>query len=677
MIKRLLIANRAEIALRIIRACRRLGIESVAVHSPVDADLPFVKSADRAIRFPASEPKSSYLDGKRIVEIARASGCDAIHPGYGFLSENAEFARLVASSGIIFIGPSPEVIAALGDKLRAKELARHANVPCIPGFEPGPALTPAEVVRELKAFGTCNHYPILLKAAAGGGGRGMRIVSAEGELQSAFEGASREAEAYFRDARIYAEKLVSPARHIEVQIAGDRSGEVIALGDRDCSLQRHHQKVIEEAPASLPPDVRTALHTAARNLAKGAGYTNLGTVEFLVDARDNFYFLEVNSRLQVEHPITELVTGADLVELQLELASGAPLASCKGLNRKAPWQAAVELRICAESPEENFTPATGVLRDFAVPLSEGSPTSPEGHEVRLDAGYAAGSAISHYYDSLIGKIVIGASSRAEALRVAVDTLDRANIFGVKSNCSYLRRLLNSNELRGGTQTITTAEAYASSDAAAKDAAFSAGLYLASSYLAVARHTTSSTAGAFASPWMRHDGFRVFGPRILTRTFGIFGQSIPVSAELLSDDEVLVSFFGQRTRIRLLPSDARDFRYSVDGVTKVASFLADADHVWARTHLGTFSLLENIRASRNDLTAGQKAESVRSPLPGKIVSLLVKKDDTVEAGATVAVLESMKMEHPIRVPHRCRVSEVAVAAGTIVDAGSLILKVGFS
>ncbi len=423
---KLLVANRGEIALRIIRSARLFGLRTVAIFSEADATSTHVAAADEAILIGPAEAAQSYLDIENIIAAAKQSGADAIHPGYGFLSEGADFARAAAEAGIVFVGPRPEVMAALGDKVAARRIATAAGVPVVPGIE-------TAEISAAREFAAQVDYPILVKAAAGGGGRGMRVVTEAAQLETALEAASHEAAAAFGDGRIFIEKYLARPRHIEVQILGDEDGGVVALGERECSIQRRHQKIIEESPApGLSAPMRTKIIDAALNLARAAKYSNAGTVEFLVEDH-NFYFLEVNARLQVEHPVTEMRFGCDLVCEQLRIASGGKVPQVP-----APRGASIECRINAEDPEHDFRPATGTVLHLNVPAGGG---------VRFDSHLAVGAEVTPWYDGLLGKLICSGADREEARRRMVDALDEFALLGVTNNASYLRDIVASDQFR--------------------------------------------------------------------------------------------------------------------------------------------------------------------------------------------------------------------------------------
>jgi acetyl-CoA carboxylase biotin carboxylase subunit len=430
MFRKVLVANRGEIAVRIIRALRELDIRSVAIFSGADRAALHVRLSDEAVAV------DGYLNIESILEAARIQKADAIHPGYGFLSENAQFAAAVEAAGLVFIGPSAESIRRLGSKTAARTLAKQMNVPVVPGSE-----EPATNLDHARDLARTIGYPVLLKAAAGGGGKGMRRVDRESDLEAAIRDASSEAERSFRSGEVYIEKVVEKPRHIEIQIAGDHYGHLVHLGERECSLQRRHQKVVEECPSPwivANPELRAAMGEAAVRIARGAGYFNLGTVEFLADSSGNFYFLEVNTRLQVEHPVTELVTGLDLVHLQLKIACGEALPFSQEDIR---WRgAAIECRICAEDPEQNFFPSPGKI----VQLRE-----PSGPGIRLDSGVYPGWTVPLEYDPLLAKLVAWAPDRRSAIQRVLRALHEYSIVGIETNLSFFREILNDMHFRQG------------------------------------------------------------------------------------------------------------------------------------------------------------------------------------------------------------------------------------
>ena len=485
--RKVLVANRGEIAVRVIRTLRALGLSSVAVHSDADAGALHVQEADEAVRIGPAEPGASYLMVPAIVEAARRTGAGAVHPGYGFLAERFELARALEEAGIAFVGPPAEVLERTGDKLGVKARVAAAGVPVIPG-PPGPIADGAATLREAaRATG----FPMLLKAVAGGGGKGMRRVAAESELADAAASARREAEGAFGDARLYAEALIEPARHVEAQVLADSRGEVRVLGTRDCSVQRRHQKLIEEAPApALSAETRATVERAAADAARALGYRNAGTVEFLVDPKGRAYFLEVNRRLQVEHPVTELCLGIDLVGWQLRIAMGGPLPPA------GTWVGrghAVEARVCAEDPENGFLPSAGEILAWREPRGPG---------IRVDAGFGAGSAVPPFYDSLLMKVIAHGETREEAIRRLDAALAETAVLGVRTNIGYLRQVLASADFRAGRLAIGAPEPV---PVRPPVEAVLAAVAAESLHLAPAPRTAD--ARARTDPWREIQGFR--------------------------------------------------------------------------------------------------------------------------------------------------------------------------
>jgi acetyl-CoA carboxylase biotin carboxylase subunit len=433
MLGKVLVANRGEIALRVIRACQELGIPTVAVYSDADAEALHVRQADEKVHIGPAPAAKSYLDADALLDAARESGADSVHPGYGFLAENAAFARACRDAGLIFVGPSPESIEKMGDKSAARALASTAGVPVVPGSEGG--VSPEEAVGVAQEIG----YPLMIKAAAGGGGRGIRIAQDEGELKRAVQVARQEAEAAFGDGALYLERFLSSPRHVEVQIIGDHNGDIIHLYERECSMQRHRQKVLEEAPSpGITPQTRQRMLEAAVQLAREAGYANAGTVEFLVDESGEFYFIEMNTRIQVEHPITEMLTGVDLVKEQLRVASGEPLSIRQGEVMMNGW--AMEFRINAEDPDNDFMPSPGEVSALEVPGGPG---------VRVDSAIYSGYTIPPFYDSMIGKLGVWGLTREEAIKRGRRALREYRLEGVKSTIALHLRLLEEEAFASG------------------------------------------------------------------------------------------------------------------------------------------------------------------------------------------------------------------------------------
>jgi propionyl-CoA carboxylase alpha chain len=663
-ISRVLIANRGEIARRIIRTCTRLGIETVAVYTDVDAQAPHVSEATFAE--PLGTP-DSYLSIERILDAARRSKADSVHPGYGFLSENPEFAAAVRDAGLTWIGPTSETIRKLGSKTAAKELARQANAPTSPTLllPPGSA---AERTSAIAKFGESVGFPLILKAAAGGGGRGMRFINPESDIAMELDSAQRESLKAFGSDEVFVEKCITPARHIEVQIIGDTHGNVVALGTRDCSLQRSNQKIIEEAPAiNLAPGSEAKLLEAAANLARASGYTSLGTVEFLYGHDGSPYFLEVNTRLQVEHPVTELVTGLDLVELQLRIAAGETLAACGVTHTPEPQGHAIEARWCAEEFTDRFTTATGIVLDIEVP----QPTA-RGTMVRVDRGVEPCSEVSHYYDSLIGKVIVYAPTRERAIEALDDVLSRSRLSGVRNNRNLLLHLLRTDEFKALRHTVQGTKLLLPSSEQVGSVVRDAHIIAAAVRCAVARSEWSA-----CSPWLSKKGPDATISHPWTTTE--HGASI-TSSTRRDGNTFFVSIGDQGATITFTEGPftsgvATTATLSRDGGTPTpVSLYRDGNDLWVHTRNGSVVLREPAIGDRVSGGGGHSANEIRSTIPGKVAAVLVKEGDIVEQGATVLVLDSMKMEHPIRASIRGRIAVLDLAVGTIVQSGSLLVAI---
>ncbi|MER5457859.1 biotin carboxylase N-terminal domain-containing protein [Micromonospora sp. NPDC002389] len=650
MITRLLVANRGEIARRIIATCRVLGVETVAVHSDADADAPFVAEADRAVRLPGNTPAETYLRIDLILAAARRSGADAVHPGYGFLAENADVAAAVTDAGLTWIGPSAKAIAAMGDKLAAKALLAEAGVPMLPTWT-----DPGQVT----------DFPVLVKASAGGGGRGMRIVRDADGLAEAVASAGREAASAFGDGTVFIERYVERGRHVEVQIVGDRHGSVLALGERDCSIQRRHQKIVEEAPAVLAPELRERLHAAAVAAGRAVDYVGAGTVEFLLAPDGDFHFLEMNTRLQVEHPVTEAVTGLDLVRLQLLVAEGEPLP----LTVTPPVEGhAIEVRLCAEDPAQDFLPATGTLHRFAVPgvVGEFAPT----RGLRLDSGVRDGSAVQVHYDSMLAKLVAWAPTRAEAARTLATALARAELHGVTTNRDLLVRVLRSREF--GALEVDTGflerhpEVFAPLLPPDEVPLVALAAALAS---AAARRAAAPVLAGLPSGWRNVPAF----PQVAQFT-GPDGE-VEVRYRLDRDGalaEWSTSSEAAAPAVTLVEASPERVVLDVDGVRRAYRVHLVGAAVFVDGPDGAASLTELPRfpAPGAELAAG----SLLAPLPGAVARVHVEVGRRVAAGDLLLTLEAMKLEHPVLAPTDGVVTELPVAAGGQVDTGAVLAVV---
>ncbi|MFC5925275.1 biotin carboxylase N-terminal domain-containing protein [Micromonospora vulcania] len=647
MITRLLVANRGEIARRVFATCRALGVETVAVHSDADVDAPFVAEADQAVRLPGDTPAETYLRVDLILDAARRSGADAVHPGYGFLAENAEFAAAVTDAGLTWVGPPAKVIAAMGDKLAAKALLADAGVPMLPSW------TATDQVTD---------FPVLVKASAGGGGRGMRIVRDDAGLAEAVASAGREAAAAFGDGTVFIERYVERGRHVEVQIFGDTHGRVVALGDRECSIQRRHQKIIEEAPAVVPEQVRTALHEAAVAAGRAVDYLGAGTVEFLLAPSGEFFFLEMNTRLQVEHPVTELCTGLDLVGLQLRVAEGEPLPA------ELPTSSghAIEVRLCAEDAAASWRPATGTLHRFTVPGVTTEFGALAGPGLRLDSGVLAGSVVGVHYDSMLAKLVAWGRTRAEATRLLATALARAELHGVTTNRDLLVRVLRSPAY--GAVEIDTGfldrhdEVFAPLLPADQLPLAALAAALAS---AAGRRVEARVLAGLPSGWRNVPAVpqvvRYAGPDDeievryrLDRAGGLAEWSVNSAA-----DRAVVLVEAAPDRVVL----------DVDGVRRAYRVHQVGSALFVDGPDGAASLAELPRFPLP--TAELAAGSLLAPLPGAVTRVHVQVGQRVAAGEPLLTLEAMKLEHPVLAPTDGVVAELPVPAGGQVRTGAVL------
>ena len=657
--RRLLIANRGEIALRIMRTAHALGIATVAVYSDPDAAAPHVQAADEAVRLPGAAPADTYLRGDRIIAAARATGADAIHPGYGFLSENAAFAADVAAAGITFVGPGPDAIAAMGSKLRAKELMATAGVPVLPGGEL-PAGAPASVLAEIVSRAG---FPLLIKASAGGGGRGMRLVTGAAELAAAIEAASREAAAAFGDGTVFAERFVTDPRHIEVQIVGDTHGNAVHLFERECSIQRRYQKIIEEAPSPAVDDsLRRELGEAAVRAARAIGYVGAGTVEFVLDQSGRFYFLEVNTRLQVEHPVTELVTGLDLVEVQLRVAAGEPLPPEVSSARLTGH--AIEARLYAEDVTAGFTPATGTLHRFEIPAGPG---------VRVDAGYETGNVVSPHYDAMLAKVIGYGSSREEAARRLERALRHARVHGVTTNLGLLAAILAEPEFLAGrtdtgylTRHDPAALAAPPGEPVAAVHALAAALARQAANRAAAPVLSTLPSGWRNVPSARHHAeyvaggsgasltvaYRVDGPDVLATVNDAAPGAVIVIRDCTAElADLEIDGIRRRYRVQRVPDDSGAVQVYVSGP-------------------GTSVTLTEVTRLA-DPSAAAAAGSLLAPMPAMVIAVTTTAGDQVTAGQPLVVLEAMKMQHSVLAPADGVVAEVRVKEGDQVNTGQVL------
>ena len=650
-IRKLLIANRGEIACRIMRTCRAMGIETVAVYSEPDADAVFVHEADEAIALGGTTPATSYLRVDAILDAAARSGADAVHPGYGFLSENAGFAQACIDAGLTWVGPSPSAIAAMGSKLAARDLMSKAGVAVVPGVDLR-GTADADVVTAVASLG----LPLMVKASAGGGGRGMRVVTDGASLLDALASARREAASAFGDDTVFVERYIERPRHIEIQVFGDSHGNVVSLFERECSIQRRHQKIIEEAPSSfVTPALRATMGEAAIAAARAVGYVGAGTVEFIVAPDGTFYFLEMNTRLQVEHPVTECVTGLDLVRLQLLVAEGLSLPA----EALAPILRghAIEARLYAEDPTNDYVPSPGRIHRLEIPNS-----------VRVDSGFASGDVVSAHYDPMLAKVIAYAPTRAEARSILVHALRRARVDGIVTNRELLVGVLEHHEFIAGETDTGFLDRHPPRS-------------LTAGYLDQFEIESMAVAAAFAqraaaqcdAPVLAGvaRGFRNNRAQLATRSYGegswvaIVGYSvgrggrIEVNGESRDDIEIL---HATPTMVDLVIKGVRR-RVEVDDAGSV---------VYVATTSGSTAIPVLERFPRQEVEA--RSGSLVAPMPGTVVRVDAVAGAPVAVGAVLVVLEAMKMEHTITAPIDGLIAEVYVTVGQVVDAGTVLIVV---
>ncbi len=671
MFRKILIANRGEIALRVARTARRMGIATVAVYSDADAGAPHVKACDEAVHIGGAAPADSYLRIERIIDAAKRTGAEAIHPGYGFLSENEKFADALDAAGIVFIGPTAATIRAMGSKSAAKDLMEKAGVPTTPGYQ-GADQSYETFRRECAAIG----YPVLLKATAGGGGKGMKVVTREADLAEQLASAQREGKNSFGDDRVLVEKYIARARHLEVQIVGDGKGEVVHFFERDCSVQRRHQKIIEEAPAPrLAPEVRKRLHDIGVNAGKAVNYRGAGTVECLYDGKGGVYFMEMNTRLQVEHPVTEEITGVDLVEWQLRVAAGEGLPLKQEHIREKGW--AFEARLYAENPDNNFSPSIGTLTTLRFP-----------HDGRVDSGVEEGQTITPFYDPMIAKIICRESTREEALARLRLALEEIRVGGVETNARFLHRLASDPDFIAGDVSTRYIEEHGDAlfaPAPAGNRAIAAAL--------LQRHI-DVTSKASADPWESLTGFRLNKPAkavawithdgepaIARVTAGANGADVEIDLNAAaakrreSADAPPSSPVARAPLLRFSFSGApseNGLRLTMNGETFEAAVVNHG--AGKRVFIGA----EHFDIQHPDVLAGALAGhsaegSLNAPMPGVITLIKAKLGDRVSAGAILMVMEAMKMEHAIKAPHDGVVKSFRFKPGDQVKERDLLVE----
>ena len=661
MFKKILIANRGEIACRVAATARRMAIQTVAVYSDADAGAKHVGACDEAVHIGGSAPGESYLRWERIIEAARATGAEAIHPGYGFLSENEEFARACVKAGLVFIGPPASAIQAMGLKAESKQLMEKAGVPLVPGYH-GSDQDPALLQREADRIG----YPVLIKASAGGGGKGMRAVDKSEDFAAALASCRREAINSFGDDAVLVEKYAQRPRHIEIQVFGDSQGNYVYLFERDCSVQRRHQKVLEEAPApGMTEALRREMGEAAVAAARAVNYVGAGTVEFIVEQLDGkmkFYFMEMNTRLQVEHPVTEAITGLDLVEWQFRVAAGEPLP-LKQAQLKIHGHA-IEARICAENPDKQFLPATGTLQVYRQPACTRFERADGG--VRIDDGVRQGDAISPYYDSMVAKLIVHGDTREDALARMDMALGEFHIVGLQTNVQFLRHVVASESF--AKADLDTALIQREAAVLFEQEKIGAPLAMAG---AIAFTLQQEKALETADPFSRRDGWRSHGPVSRSFEFEFHGQphkaqltyqhegslQLALDGQLLSlhiepaADGLLVTLNGQRAHLQVYRLGEQVHLFSACGATQIT----------------VIDLLAHAGVAQHE------AGRLTAPMPGKVLSFAVQAGDKVSRGQALAVMEAMKMEHTIAAPADGVVAEILYASGDQVQEGAELLR----
>ncbi|WP_420628285.1 acetyl-CoA carboxylase biotin carboxylase subunit [Candidatus Leptofilum sp.] len=652
MIRSILIANRGEIAYRIVRSCQRLGIRTVAVYSAADVGAKHVKVADTAVSIGPPPATQSYLNQNAILDAARQTGVDAIHPGYGFLAENAAFARACSDAGFIFIGPNAEAIELMGNKRAAKKLMAQAGVPLLPGYA-GEDQADGRFQTEAQKIG----LPVMVKAAAGGGGKGMRFVFELDELPEALATCRREAKQAFGSDELLLEALVFQPRHVEIQVFGDQQGNIIHLGERDCSIQRRHQKVIEEAPSpALTPELRAQMGETAVAAARAVNYDNAGTVEFLLDHQGNYYFLEMNTRLQVEHPVTEMVTGQDLVAWQIAVAAGAPLPLAQdeiSLNGHA-----IEARLYAENPANDFLPVTGPVLLWQSPAGEG---------VRVDDGIQTGDDISVHYDPMLAKIIVHGPDRETAVQRLDRALQTAVLLGFTHNLPYLQAIVQQPEFASGQyNTHFLADKLANWQPPASNLALGLIGAALAQFFGWPQHPQSS------GYWRNN-------------------PNGPIRSQFLADDETITVLLeplrfqtkqfdiiiqGEQFAVACAPQVGPDWTMVVNGRSHKLIIVQNEADFWVQTDAGAVCVTVLPRLSRKTAVSAT-AGSLRAPMPGSVLAVMVKPGQTVAEGDPLLKLEAMKMEHTIRAPAAGRVAEIFYAPGDTVPADAQLLRLEFA
>ncbi len=675
MFKKILIANRGEIAVRIMRTCREMDIRTVAVYSQVDQHARHVLEADEAYAIGPAPAPQSYLHSAAIIDAARKSGAEAIHPGYGFLSENATFVEACEQAGIVFIGPSASAMHLMGSKIAAKRLAREVGAPTAPGYN-GESQDDAVLMREALRVG----FPLLIKASAGGGGKGMRVVSTESDFLEQLAGARREALTAFGYATVFLERFIQQPRHIEIQVLGDMHGNLIYLGERECSIQRRHQKIVEESPSvALTREQRAEMGAAAVRIARAAHYVNAGTLEFMLDRDKQFYFLEMNTRLQVEHPVTELVTGLDLVRQQIRIAAGEPLAFTQ--EDIALRGHAIEVRIYAEDAQQNFLPSTGTITSFI---------EPEGPGIRLDSGITSGDEITQYYDPMLAKLIVYGEDRPAAIQRLQNALEQTAISGITTNTSLLHDISIHPAFREGQTYTNFLTTYKLPQPEAeqnlpKDALIAA--TLATIQNEMNKQSPQLAQNSFGqankpediNPWRRLGPWRMIGEaRVLTYTYHTHEYKVTVKQMKNSVDTWNISFNENSTEDVTGIFGAHNLLLLKNGAQQKRAFVQMQDtsiqvNLAGRTYILQKRQPPAITAGSHGPGTAPMQKALTAPMAGTIVKVQVHDGDRVEAHQVLLILSAMKMEHSITAPYEGKVQRVLYTEGSVVRGGAVVVE----
>jgi 3-methylcrotonyl-CoA carboxylase alpha subunit len=660
LFEKILIANRGEIACRVIHTCRRLAIRTVAVHSTIDAHALHVEKADEAYQIGGPRPADSYLRGERIIEVAKQSGAQAIHPGYGFLSENEDFARAVEAAGLVFIGPTPEAIAKMGLKDRAKAIMEKAGVPVVPGYH-GENQDDKLLAGKAAMIG----YPLLIKAVAGGGGKGMRLVTKDGEFAEQLASARREAKNAFGDDAVLLERFVQGPHHIEFQVFGDTHGNYVHLFERECSIQRRHQKVLEETPSPFVDDtMRDEMGRAAVAAARAIAYRGAGTIEFIAGADRKFFFMEMNTRLQVEHPVTEMITGEDLVEWQLRVAAGEELPLRQ--NEIATGGHSIEVRLCAENPANQFLPEIGRIGVLRSPVD---PAIPEGEEdVRLDTGVREGDEVSVFYDPMIAKLIVWGDDRPEAARRMQSALAETALLGVKTNLAFLERVVRHPAfLAGATDTGFIERHRDDLLPPASHVPLEALVAAAARVFLDERHAAEL---APPSPWSDTGGWRLNQPALRRMEFRrADGETVAVDA-VMQPGRAEVTVEGRTHEVALGPDDGDRLQIALDDETYFAQVVRLGASLSAVTPQGRYDL-ELVDPFHYEPVDALPDARLTALMPGRVVKLMARAGDAVKKGQALLVLEAMKMEHTIVSPRDGVIERAAFAENQLVPADAVL------